>query len=127
MRYWRDVLLAFVVSTLLTVVSEGFGILLSSLARSKAQATQFLPVVVLSAFPLSGIFSPVQAIPTWLRPVSYLLPTTYAVEAVRSVIVRGWGLDQIYPDIIALLIFASIFLALPRFHYAGENDCPCLW
>ncbi len=107
-----DVLLAFVVIALLAIVSEGLGILLSSLARREAQAIQFLPVVVLPAFLLSGVFWPIQAIPTWLRPVSYLLPTTYAVEAVRSVIVRGWDLDKIYPDVIALLIFASIFLAL---------------
>lgn len=107
-----NVLLAFVVIALLAIVSEGLGILLSSLARREAQAVQFLPFVVLPAFLLSGIFWPIQAIPEWLRPVSYLLPTTYAVEAVRSVIVRGWGLDRIYPDVIALLIFASVFLGL---------------
>jgi ABC-2 type transport system permease protein len=107
-----DVLLAFGVIALLAIVSEGLGILLSSLARREAQAIQFLPVVVLPAFLLSGVFWPIQAIPEWLRPVSYILPTTYAVEAVRSVILRGWGLDKIYPDIVALLIFASIFLAL---------------
>jgi ABC-2 type transport system permease protein len=107
-----DVLLAFGVIALLAIVSEGLGILLSSLARREAQAIQFLPVVVLPAFLLSGVFWPIQAIPTWLRPVSYLLPTTYAVEAVRSVILRGWGIDKIYPDIVALLIFASVFLTL---------------
>ena len=107
-----DVLLAFGVIALLAIVSEGLGILLSSLARREAQAIQFLPVVVLPAFLLSGVFWPIQAIPTWPRPVSYLLPTTYAVEAVRSVILRGWGIDKIYPDIVALLIFASVFLTL---------------
>jgi len=28
------------------------------------------------------------------------------------VILRGWGLDKIYPDVVALLIFAGVFLAL---------------
>jgi ABC-2 type transport system permease protein len=107
-----DVLLAFGVIALLAIVSEGLGILLSSLARREAQAIQFLPIVVLPAFLLSGVFWPIQAIPEWLRPVSYVLPTTYAVDAVRSVIMRGWGLDKIYPDIVALLIFASVFLVL---------------
>ena len=107
-----DVLLAFGVIALLAVVSEGLGIMLSSFARREAQAIQFLPIVVLPAFLLSGVFWPIQAIPEWLRPVSYVLPTTYAVEAVRSVILRGWGLDKIYPDVIALLIFACVFLAL---------------
>jgi ABC-2 type transport system permease protein len=107
-----DVLLAFGVIALLAVVSEGLGILLSSFARREAQAIQFLPIVVLPAFLLSGVFWPIQAIPTWLRPVSYLIPVTYAVEAIRSVILRGWGIDKIYPDVIALLIFASVFLSL---------------
>lgn len=107
-----NVLLAFVVIALLAIVSEGLGILLSSLARREAQAVQFLPFIILPAFLLSGVFWPIQAIPTWLRPVSYLLPTTYAVEAVRSVILCGWGLDKIYPDIAALVIFASVFLTL---------------
>jgi len=107
-----DVLLAFGVIALLAVVSEGLGIMLSSFARREAQAIQFLPIVVLPAFLLSGVFWPIQAIPEWLRPVAYVLPTTYAVEAVRSVILRGWGLDKIYPDVIALLIFAGVFLSL---------------
>ncbi len=107
-----DVLLAFGVIALLAVVSEGLGIMLSSFARREAQAIQFLPIVVLPAFLLSGVFWPIQAIPEWLRPVSYVLPTTYAVEAVRSVILRGWGLDKIYPDVVALLIFAGVFLVL---------------
>jgi ABC-2 type transport system permease protein len=107
-----NVLLAFGVIALLAIVSEGLGILLSSLARREAQAVQFLPFIILPAFLLSGVFWPIQAIPTWLRPVSYAIPTTYAVEAVRSVILRGWGLDKIYPDIVALVIFASVFLAL---------------
>jgi ABC-2 type transport system permease protein len=107
-----NVFLAFGVIALLAIVAEGLGILLSSFARREAQAVQFLPFVVLPAFLLSGVFWPIQAIPKWLQPVSYLLPTTYAVEAVRSVTLRGWGLDKIYPDVVALLIFAGVFLVL---------------
>jgi ABC-2 type transport system permease protein len=107
-----DVLLAFGVIALLAIVSEGLGILLSNLARRETQATQFLPFIILPAFLLSGVFWPIEAIPTWLRPVCYILPPTYAVEAVRSVTLRGWGLDKISPDVVALLIFAGVFLVL---------------
>lgn len=107
-----DVFLAFWVIVLLAIVSEGLGILLSSLARREAQAVQFIPFIIMPAFLLSGVFWPIEAIPEWLRPVSYLIPVTYAVDAVRSVTLRGWGLDKIYPDVVALLIFAGIFLVL---------------
>ncbi len=105
-----NVLLAFFVIVLLAIVSQSIGILLSSVARDEAQAIQMLPFIVLPAFLLAGIFWPVQAIPTWLRPLSYLIPPTYAVNASRSVMLRGWGLGKIWPDVLALLALAAVFL-----------------
>jgi len=107
-----NVLLAFLTVAILSLVSLSLGILLSSLAKRPEQAIQFIPFVVLPAFLLSGIFWPLQAIPDWLRPLSYLVPPTYAVDAIRAVMLKGWGLDRIWPDIVALLIFAILFLAL---------------
>ena len=107
-----DVLLAFVVIALLAVVSQALGILLSGLAWREVQAIQLFPFVVLPAFLLSGIFWPLEAIPSWLRPASYLVPPTYAVDACRSVLLRGWGLEKVWPDIAALVVFAGVFLGL---------------
>lgn len=104
------IILAFICIALLAVVCQALGILLSSLAKREAQAVQFIPFVVLPAFLLSGIFWPIEAIPSWLRPASYLVPPTYTVNANRAVMLRGWGLDMIWLDIVALLIFAVIFL-----------------
>ena len=102
-----NILLAFLVIALLAVVSQALGILLSSTAKREAQAIQILPFVVLPAFLLSGIFWPVEAIPAWLRPLSYLVPPTYAVDASRSVMLKGWGINSIWIDIIALLAMAK--------------------
>lgn len=107
-----NVLLAFVVVALLAVVCQSLGILLSSLAKREAQAVQFLPFIVLPAFLLAGIFWPIEAIPSWLRPASYVVPPTYAVDACRSIMLKGWGLDKIWLDVAALLIFATVFLAM---------------
>ena len=107
-----NVALAFVAIALLAVVSQALGILLSSLARREAQAVQFFPFIMLPAFLLAGVFWPLEAIPAWLRPLSYLVPPTYAADACRSVMLRGWGLGKIWTDIVALLGFACAFLAL---------------
>ena len=103
--------LAYVIVALLAVVSMSLGILLSSAAKSEAQAAQFFPMIVIPTFLLSGIFWPVEAIPSILRPLSYLIPPTYGVEAIRSVMLRGWGLENIWLEIVALLAFALVFLA----------------
>ncbi len=107
-----NVLLAFVVIAILAIACQALGILFSSLAKREAQAIQFLPFLVLPAFLLSGIFWPIEAIPSWLRPASYLIPPTYAVDACRAVMLKGWGLEKIWFDIVALLIFAFVFLSL---------------
>jgi len=103
--------LAYVIVALLAVVSVSLGILLSSAAKREAQAVQFIPLIILPTFLLSGIFWPVEAIPSILRPLSYLIPPTYAVEGMRSVMLRGWGLENIWLEIVVLLAFALVFLA----------------
>jgi len=107
-----NVLILFLIIVLLSVVSQSLGILLSNMARRMDQALNFMPFVFLSAMLLSGVFWPVEAIPQWLRPASFLLPLTYAVEASRSVTLRGWGLAEIGIDLLALVGFALGFLAL---------------
>ena len=107
-----NVFLAFLVVALLAIVCQALGILLSAFAEREAQAAQFLPFIVMPGFLLSGVFWPLEAIPAWLRPASYFVPPSYAIEASRSVMLRGWGLDMIWPQVLALIIFAIALLIL---------------
>ncbi len=108
-------LLAFLIASILAVVSVCLGILLSSLAKRESQAIQFFPLIVLPGFLLSGVFWPIEAMPVWLRPVSYVVPVTYAVDGLRSVLLRGWGVLDIWVDLAMLLLFAVAFLFLAIF------------
>lgn len=117
-----NVLLAFVAIALLAVVSQALGILLSSTAKREAQAIQVLPFVILPAFLLAGIFWPVEAIPSWLRPFSYIVPPTYTVDACRSVMLKGYGIDKIWIDLVALLAMAVFFLAMAVWSMKVRKD-----
>jgi len=104
--------IAILVAALLAITSMAFGILLSSAAKTETQATQMIPLIVLPVFLLSGIFWPLEAVPAWLQPAAYALPPTHAVDALRSIMVRGWGLAEIWPQVLALLTFIMVFLLL---------------
>lgn len=106
------VALAFFIIALLCVVSLSLGILLSTLAESELQAIQMIPLIVLPSFLLAGIFWPVEAIPPYLRPLSYLIPPYWAIDACRSIMIRGWGIGRIYPHALVLAAFAAVFLRL---------------
>ena len=88
------------------------GILLSTLARNEFQAVQFVPMVLIPAILLSGVFWPVEAMPPVFRQVPSFIPMTYAVRGLRSVMVRGWTLEQVLPEILVLLGFAAATLGL---------------
>jgi len=107
-----NVFLAFGITALLAVVCQSLGILLSSFARRESQAVQFIPFFVLPAFLLSGIFWPLEAVPSWLRPASYLIPVSYVVKANRAVMLKGWGIGKVWPQFVTLFAFMVGFLVV---------------
>ena len=107
-----SLLLVLLTVFLLGVGMQGLGFLLSANARTEFQAVQFIPLILVPSILLSGVFWPLESVPGVLRPISYLLPLTYAVDGVRSVMLRGWGLAEIWPDLAVLLLFAMAMLAL---------------
>ncbi len=100
---------AALVVVLTAIDAQAIGIVVSAAARRESQAVQFIPFIIFPTFLLSGIFVALSSLPDWLRPFSYLLPPTWAIQALRDVLLRGWGLDHVWPQILVLLGFAIIF------------------
>lgn len=107
-----NVLLAGLVIVLLAIDSQAIGILVSAAARREGQAVMLVPFIVLPTMLLSGIFVPTEALPWFLQPLAYLLPPTWAIDALRDVMLRGWGLDRIWPALAMLTGFAVLFVSL---------------
>ncbi len=107
-----DALLVLLVIFLLGLGMLGLGFLLSAIAKSEFQAIQFLPIILFPSILLAGVFWPLEAVPDVLRPVSNFIPLTYAVEASRSIMIRGWGLENVWLQLLVLSVFAVAMLAL---------------
>ena len=105
---WVAMLLAILVA----IDAQAIGILVSAGAQREGQAVQFIPFIIFPVFLLSGIFVAVQSLPSWLRPFSYLLPPTWGIDALRDVMLRGWGLDRVWPQVAILAGFAVVFTML---------------
>ena len=81
----------FLTVALLTLGAVNLGILCSTFARNEFQVVQFIPLVVVPQALLSGTFFPLAGMPDWVIWLSKIMPMTYAVEAVRAVMVGGAG------------------------------------
>jgi len=64
------------------------------------------------AYVFSGVFFPVALLPVWLRVISYALPFTYALRALRGALMRGEGVALLWPDLLVLLGFTAVLLPL---------------
>jgi ABC-2 type transport system permease protein len=100
----------FIVLT--AIAAQAIGILVSAAAQRESQAVQFIPFIIFPVFLLSGIFIPIANLPDWLRPFSYLLPPTWAIEGLRNVMLRGWGFQQVWPSLAVLAGFTVVFTLL---------------
>jgi len=108
-------LLVLLIIFVLGAGNQGLGFLLSSNAKNEFQAVQFMPIILFPSILLAGVFWPIEAVPDLLRPVSYFVPLTYAVEGCRSVMIRGWGLGDVWFQLAVLATFAVVMLLLSTY------------
>jgi ABC-2 type transport system permease protein len=93
------------------VLGTALGLFVSAFARSEFQAVQFMPVLVIPQLLLCGLFLPRDALPEVLRQVSDVLPLSYAVDAMQSV-VDDPGTSGLWTDLAVVLGFAVAGLVL---------------
>lgn len=60
----------------------------------------------------SGAIYPVEGFPPWLRWISYIDPFTYAVHALKALLLKNTGFAGIYTDIFVLLGFSVLLVSL---------------
>ncbi len=91
-----------------------YGLTISTIAPDESHAMQlalgsFFPVLL-----LSGVIWPLEAIPKALSYVSIVLPTSWAADAMRSVMLRGWDASHanVWGALLVVFGWATLFLIL---------------
>jgi ABC-2 type transport system permease protein len=111
-HYLGSLGLLFLVITLLAVVGVTLGILASAFARNEFQVVQFIPIIIIPQILLGGTFWAVSEMPNYLQPFAYVMPVYYANQALRDVMLKGWGLNEIWPNLVILVGIAGILILL---------------
>jgi len=110
-------LLAFE-SILFTLVCLSLGLLISSAAESQ-QIAMFISLVALflPTVMLSGFMFPVENMPVALRVISNIVPAKWYYTIVRSVMIKGTGLETIWKEtlILAGMMLFFLSMAIKRF------------
>jgi ABC-2 type transport system permease protein len=100
-----------VIIALFAFGATGVGMVLSVLTRSQEQYMAISMLVSMPMMFLSGVFIPIQTMPPIFQGITAVLPITYAADALRGIMIKGFGLTQVIPDIVYLAFF-GVFIFL---------------
>jgi len=112
------VLLVFLVAAAFLLAMLMQGLVISVITKSQMLASQIAAITtMLPALLLSGFIFPVANLPAPLKLIAAVLPARYFIDALRSIMLRGNGLEAVLPHLGALLAFFAVMLliALRRF------------
>ena len=102
-----------ILSVLFLIGALGVGIFISSLADSQVFAMQAAVMATyLPAILLSGFLYDIAGMPVVLQGVTYLIPARYFVVVTRGVLLKGVGPAALWPQAVAMLVFAIVGLTL---------------
>jgi ABC-2 type transport system permease protein len=117
-----SLILLFSLVGLYLLPTLGLGLLISTAARTQQQAQLMTMPIMLPSMLLSGVFFPTSSLPVFLQMIGNLLPLTYFVYILRSILIKGVGLNMIMPQVIALTIFAILLLGLAARRFQKTLD-----
>jgi len=95
-----------------TISFLGLGILATSITKEQESAQLVLGLLQFPMMFLSGVLFPVETMPSFLQTVSKVLPLTYAVDALRKVMILGAGIEAIIVPVTILVILGVVTLTL---------------
>ncbi|WP_194150514.1 ABC transporter permease [Ewingella americana] len=90
----------------------GLGKLVTECLRSVEMIYLTLSFITMPVFYISGTIWPLQAMPTWVRGISSMLPSTWATKAIAGVNQMGLPFSEVGSDMLMLLLLGAVYTVL---------------
>jgi ABC-2 type transport system permease protein len=113
--YHGDLWQIFVFQIVVIAGAVNLGIFISTFARNEFQMVQFIPLIIFPQVFLCGVLWPVEQMPNYLQWLSTILPLTYAVDGLRSIMLRGENLIDVGFELAVLVGFAIVISIVAAF------------
>lgn len=108
--------LLFGLTLIFLMTTLGLGLFVSTVSDNQQQA--MMTAVFFFVAPmmyLSGFVFPIESMPAWIQPVTYLIPLRYYLVIVRGIFLKGVGIETLWPQALALLAWGVAILGLATF------------
>lgn len=116
-----SILLLILLVTPFILTMLGFGLLISTRARTYQEATQAAFGTMMPSIFLSGYIFPIDTMPQFFQWISRIIPTTYLIEIFRGIILRGAELQDLWKQGLILTVMSIIMIAVSALRFRKKT------
>ncbi|HXH81610.1 MAG TPA: ABC transporter permease, partial [Candidatus Tectomicrobia bacterium] len=117
-----SLVLLYALSLLFMWGTLGVGILVSAASRTVPQAMQLAFLTFLPSIYLSGLLFPIEGMPRGAQWLAAVIPLTYYLRIVRGIVLKGVGLEALWPQLLPLALFGAVVFTLSVLRFRKQLD-----
>jgi ABC-2 type transport system permease protein len=119
LNWGREPVALFVILLASALAAAAFGTTLGTFIKSEGQANGLSIMFGMVFALMGGCWYPLELFPPAIQNIVKVLPTTWAMQGMLDLVLRGRGLQDILPEAAVLLGFAVVFFSAGvwRFRY----------
>ena len=119
LSWGREPLALFLILFCSALAAAAFGTLMGTFIKTESQASGLSIMFGMVFALMGGCWYPLELFPQTIQNAVKVLPTTWAMQGMLDLVLRGGGLTDVLPEAAVLLGFAVIFFSLGvwRFRY----------
>jgi ABC-2 type transport system permease protein len=107
-----SLLLYLVLAGLYVTVGIGIGLMLATVAQSQEQVVLISFFVNLPLIQTAGAIAPIESMPPFFQTLSWFNPLRHFVAIIRGILLKGVGVEVLWPHILMLLTFAVVLMGV---------------
>jgi ABC-2 type transport system permease protein len=117
-----SVVLFFGLTALFVFTTAGMGLAAATLTRNQAQVGMMTLLVVAPMLLLSGLTTPMEAMPAWIRHLMALSPLRYYVEITHGILLKGAGIRVLGDSILAMAILGGALFGFGMWRFRRQFE-----
>jgi ABC-2 type transport system permease protein len=103
-----SVVLLAAMTLLFVATVVNWGMVISAVSRTQQQAILFVFILAMMEITFSGFLVPVKNMPPFLQWISRFAPLQHYLIIIRSIMLKGAGLQELWPQVVALLVLSLV-------------------
>jgi ABC-2 type transport system permease protein len=107
-------------SALCLLCGIGLGTAVATVTKSAQQAQLATFFITPPLMSLSGAMAPAEAMPSWMRPWTALNPVYHFGVISRASLIKGAGIDDLWPHLLALFVFAVVLMSVSVWRFRQQ-------